>query len=599
MEHISHPEHLLELKEYDVIGENAMCYVCDKTVIGTPTYTCTSKSVGCQSFYLHKSCAELPPKINHNEHNQHPLTYQQCHTNHLCDICYFGIKFAYSCLEANCDFNVCVSCASEERVFLHEGHKGHTLTLLQRVALFVCDACGEEAKDFSYICNICQFWIHKKCALSPFHISVLNYHHHPLTLIYSIPFMHRYFERFCAICDKELHVNMWMYYCHKCTYFVHMKCAASSDTEFINEIKSEDIHIEAELVQFPLRGEESVFEFILTQCGKLQVEVQGKGKNNITISTTPSDPHVIEEHWSHKIHPLELLQFAVSENDDVDDRQMLICDGCIQPITVSHPYYYACKQCSFFLHSFCATKLPMELPAGASPSHPQHLLSLQKRDIFYELVGCEVCPYFTNGFYYECETCDIKVEIRCAFAPSRINHTSHRHYSLVQRPFSGSRCKICRLRIFTGVEYACETCDKFHIHWHCALYPSQMKHKYDSHSVTLRYPPFFYEGVFYCEVCEEQVNNQLMLYHCDACDHSFHFNCLCSRQSIKLGGTIDLKIDNRSHTLAFVLKKTTGKKSPDYVCRSCRVCHYYYRFFECVGCGYLLCRDCVTEKLKK
>lgn len=184
---------------------------------------------------------------------------------------------------------------------------------------------------------------------------------------------------------------------------------------------------------------------------------------------------------------------------------MLICDGCIQPITVSHPYYYACIQCSFFLHSFCATKLPIELPAGASPFHPQHPLLLRKRDIFYDFVKCGVCFYSTNGFYYHCETCDIIVEICCAFSPSRINHISHKHYSLVQRPCSNSKCSLCRNWISKGVEYACETCNDFHIHLHCAHYPSRMKHKYDFHPVTLRYPPFFYEGVFYCEICEEQV----------------------------------------------------------------------------------------------
>nr|XP_017232706.1 PREDICTED: uncharacterized protein LOC108206806 isoform X2 [Daucus carota subsp. sativus] len=511
MKHISHPGHLLELKEDNVIRENAMCYVCNKTVIGTPTYTCTSKSVSCQSFYLHKSCAELPPKINHNKHRQHPLAYLPCEGN-FCDVCYCYPKFAYSCLNSDCDFDVCLSCAFEERMYQHEGHAEHTLTLVQRVALFTCDACGEEDKDLSYICNVCQFWIHRRCASSPLHISVLAYHHHPLTLIYAIPDMHRYFSRYCTICDEKIHVNMWMYYCHRCTYFVHMKCAASSETEsMLNEINSGGIEAKlADLVRFPRRSEESVFELILTQCEKFRVEVQ-----------------------------------------------------------------------------------------GASLCHPQHLLLLRKRDIFYELVECGVCAYFTNGFYYECETCDFKVEIRCAFAPLRINHTSHRHYSLIKRPFSGSRCNLCRFNISEGIEYACETCDKFHIHWQCALYPSQMKHKYDPHSVTLEYPPFFYEGVFHCEVCENQVNNQLMLYHCRACDHSFHFNCLRSRNSIKFGGTVELKIDNKLHTLAFVVKRSTGKTDPDHYCRSCGTGYEYYWFFECDGCGYLLCHQCAFEKLNK
>lgn len=177
----------------------------------------------------------------------------------------------------------------------HEGHEEHTLTMVQREAFFLCDTCGEDAKDFSYICNICQFWIHKRCAFLPFIITPPTYHHHPLNLVYSIPDMHRYFRRDCGICDKQVPVNIWMYYCHKCTYCVHMKCATSSDIVFmLNEVEADGIHNEPDLVQFPLHSEESIFDLIVTQCGKLQVDFQGEGKNNFTISTISNDPNMIE-----------------------------------------------------------------------------------------------------------------------------------------------------------------------------------------------------------------------------------------------------------------------------------------------------------------
>lgn len=114
MEHFSHPEHPLEMKENVVIGEDAICCVCDKAVIGSPTYTCTSNNIGCQSFYLHKSCAELLPHTNHPKHKKHPLALLLRPHNYYCDVCYRKAKFAYSCEEDNCDFDVCVSCASEE-----------------------------------------------------------------------------------------------------------------------------------------------------------------------------------------------------------------------------------------------------------------------------------------------------------------------------------------------------------------------------------------------------------------------------------------------------------------------------------------------------
>ena len=93
---------------------------------------------------------------------------------------------------------------------------------------------------------------------------------------------------------------------------------------------------------------------------KFQVEIQDDDENKATISTVNDDPRIIVGHWSHEEHPLELLQFTVSvdDNDDDDnDKRVLICDGCVQPITSSHPSYYACIECGFFLHFFCANKL--------------------------------------------------------------------------------------------------------------------------------------------------------------------------------------------------------------------------------------------------
>lgn len=116
-------------------------------------------------------------------------------------------------------------------------------------------------------------------------------------------------------------------------------------------------------------------------------------------------------------------------------------DGCIQPITATYPSYYACIQCDFFLHSLCACKLPQELPIGAFPFHPQHSLFLQKKSRFYDTVTCGICNFSTNGFYYECETCDIKIDIFCAFLPARIKHKYH---PLVQRP--SSLVLVCQLQ---------------------------------------------------------------------------------------------------------------------------------------------------------
>nr|XP_017241967.1 PREDICTED: uncharacterized protein LOC108214469 [Daucus carota subsp. sativus] len=597
LEHFSHPKHPLVLKECDVIADDARCYVCNTSVIASPTYTCSLSSVECQGFYLHKTCAELPTTIRFHKHNQHPLVLLKRPDDSSCDACGEDVKFSYTCQD--CQFDVCLICAFQQRVLQHEGHPEHILTLMPRKSLFKCDACSEKAEDSSFVCITCDLCIHKECALSPFTIPAPAFHHHPLHLIYSVPTIHRYFNRNCNICQRRVHTNFWLYYCHKCTYFVHMRCATSSPTSSsLNEIKEEGSHNdEADLIELPLHSEESLFDLIISQCRKLQFQFQGKNKNSTAISPAP-DPPIINKHWSHKEHPLVRFQYSTSENDNTEknyDRRELVCDGCIQPITVFHQSYYACNQCGFFLHSFCATQFPGVLVAGACPPHPQHSLKLYGRSIFYTSTLCEICRYNTNGFYYHCKTCNIRIDIRCAFLPTKIKHISHNHHSLVLRPSSKSVCSVSGKGIKGGVEYGCEICSKFQIRIVCAFYPSKMKHKYDDHPVTLRQPPFFYEGVFYCEICEGQVNNQWWLYHCGECDHSLHNHCLRWIESLKFGRTVELDINDQSHTLTLVLKNHTIDTQPMSKCRYCGKYYVSNLFLECDGCGYLICCPCVIK----
>ncbi|WOG90369.1 hypothetical protein DCAR_0209613 [Daucus carota subsp. sativus] len=532
-------------------------------------------------------------------HNRHPITLGIRSDTYYCDGCYLQVKFVYAC--DPCNFGLCVACAfpsppddDEQRELHHEGHQEHTLVLLQRQALFKCDACWEEAKDFSYVCITCNFWIHKKCALSPPIIAEPANHHHPLHLIFSIPDEHRYFGRWCNICGDYVPVISWMYYCHKCTYFVHMKCATAPA---LNETEAAGSDNDPDLIEFPLRSEEALSDFMITQFSKFQVDFEAEHIDTAIALTRPNDQHKIEEHWSHPDHPLQLFQFIINvhDNDDEDDQDTteLICDGCIQPITVTHPSYYSCTQCNFFLHSVCATKLPKLLPVGVSSSHPQHPLALLRETRFYKEVECGVCGCSTNGFYYECEACDMKIDICCAFMPSRIKYKSHKHHPFILRSSSDDLCSVSRYKITGGVEYGCEICSNFQIRVTSVFYPSTMKNKYDEHSITLRYPPLFYEGVFYCELCEEQVNNQWWLYHCDESDHSFHSACLHKPNRTKLGGTIRLDINDKMHTLAFVFKRNARRNAPLYICYMCDDGYTYGTFFECDGCGILICHQCV------
>ncbi|KAL8111375.1 protein VACUOLELESS GAMETOPHYTES-like [Apium graveolens] len=238
LEKFSDPGHTLILKE-DITQAGAKCHVCAKSVLGQPAYTCSkTHNDACRNFYLHNTCAKLPTHIKHHKHNQHSLTLDNRPDTCSCDVCSRPVRVAYACYD--CDFDVCVFCTCAMRMLHHEAHNQHELILMNRRAVVECDACGAVAKDSTYVCTTCEFWIHKKCAYADSIIQSPSCHHHPLRLIYSIPERHRDIAPDCSICDKVVYNSNWMYYCHQCTYFVHMNCATSSVSKE-DEDESDDL----------------------------------------------------------------------------------------------------------------------------------------------------------------------------------------------------------------------------------------------------------------------------------------------------------------------------------------------------------------------
>ncbi|XP_009587920.1 protein VACUOLELESS GAMETOPHYTES-like [Nicotiana tomentosiformis] len=171
MKHFSHP-HALELSEVQETNE-IICSGCENKLSGI-SYKCTKPN--CE-FTLHKSCFELPRKIQHNSHPNHPLTLYPSLPER--DSIYFG-----------------------------------------------CNACGEEPKAFVYECLECNFSLHTNCAISWAETVTREDHQHSLTLQYQWPFpIDDYVHLFCKVCDGLCNDSNWLYYCADCKFSTHLKCA--------------------------------------------------------------------------------------------------------------------------------------------------------------------------------------------------------------------------------------------------------------------------------------------------------------------------------------------------------------------------------------
>nr|GEV83790.1 hypothetical protein [Tanacetum cinerariifolium] len=110
----------------------------------------------------------------------------------------------------------------------HEGHPEHTLTLQIRPAAILCDACKTEEKDLFYLCDSCDFCIHKTCTSLASTLGIPHHANHPLVLVYSLPEKFYNYSYYCELCDIYIRRDEWLYHCANCRYFAHIKCALNA-----------------------------------------------------------------------------------------------------------------------------------------------------------------------------------------------------------------------------------------------------------------------------------------------------------------------------------------------------------------------------------
>ncbi|KAL4636752.1 hypothetical protein ACB092_03G031400 [Castanea dentata] len=213
IEHFSH-EHDLKLTDEEV-HNNEKCDGCIRAIF-PPFYSCAN----C-SFFLHKSCANLPMQ-KRNPLHRHPLTLLpkpfSWRNSFWCDACFeLSSGFVYRCYE--CDFYLDVQCSLVPEILTHEGHK-HQLILSSTSFEQSCSSCGDR-RNLVFRCTTCEFALDFKCATLP-QTARFKQHEHPFALSYTAEDDSG--EYYCDICEEERNPNHWYYYCADCIYPAHPKC---------------------------------------------------------------------------------------------------------------------------------------------------------------------------------------------------------------------------------------------------------------------------------------------------------------------------------------------------------------------------------------
>ncbi|OWM67321.1 hypothetical protein CDL15_Pgr000773 [Punica granatum] len=238
---LQHPyhEHGLILQE---LSQNFTwrCYTCKRYVEGGWAYHC----IDC-NFFLHKSCAESPPEIQHPSHPQHPLeliSSEIVESIHLdlplirkagsikCSLC-FNEGYALRSL------SVPKEDLSETRLFEHVHEHPMRLQCVEGgYRSSGCHVCKWPLRGLAYASekNFCPTAIHKACAELIGHESKQPIHpQHPLVL----SDQQYYTSDPCSACLHSYHdillkghYSPFVLHCDYCQIHFHARCALGRPT---------------------------------------------------------------------------------------------------------------------------------------------------------------------------------------------------------------------------------------------------------------------------------------------------------------------------------------------------------------------------------
>ncbi|KAG8377184.1 hypothetical protein BUALT_Bualt08G0001700 [Buddleja alternifolia] len=190
------------------------------------------------------------------------------------------------------------------------------------------------------------------------------------------------------------------------------------------------------------------------------MQVAAKKSQLVEFPTSPQPSVVGEEitHYTHPKHPL--IEITLHE--------LFQCSGCKE---YGAGKRFACQQCGFQLHHFCASSPPL---LKNHPFHGQHQLvfhATKPAKSGMSWPRCDVCGKSTKGFTFRCRACNFQMHPCCAMLSTEIHFpTVHPHPLRLLQTFNTqenvSSCGECKKK-GPGRMYSCTVCE-YHLHAVCA-----------------------------------------------------------------------------------------------------------------------------------
>ena len=214
------------------------CFACQSPWSG-PAYCCTASHTNCKIF-LHKSCAELPERIQHPLDSRHSLQLQVSKPR-SCDVCdRRDCRLIYCCSKDGCKINLCVEYAF--RMVVKCLSHDHALCLMEEPSWHInCDGCRRSYKNwpdfkstvevkstqrYLFRCLKGDFNLHFLCGPLPTSVKY-EFHIHRLSLVDHSSIEDDSDEYYCDACEQERDPFFRVYYCKECKYVAHIHCVIS------------------------------------------------------------------------------------------------------------------------------------------------------------------------------------------------------------------------------------------------------------------------------------------------------------------------------------------------------------------------------------
>lgn len=284
------------------------------------------------------------------------------------------------------------------------------------------------------------------------------------------------------------------------------------------------------------------------------IDVEGKLEEGSSSSKDASLEEMDDKtvhHFSHE-HGLSRIH--------VDEECWQLCEACILPSDMGT--FLRCKECSFALHEECA-RLPQEMD---HPLHRHRLTLKVKMNINEGFFTCSVCKQYHCGFMYKCRYCGtFKMDAKCASFTEPFKHITHRcplYLRLENHGYNTSSYLCCGChKKYPTIVATCTTCEDFSFDFKCLNLPPVVRFKYDIHPLYLYFDTEHnkkqllekrQESYSWCDVCEEEIHENLLFYICFDCRISLHVKCILGNYPyMKPGHNIkveDLNIQIASNT---------------------------------------------------